>query len=70
MLTVSSSSNYMVFESSDDGDVFVDNSPDAAIASPAEDEKPSADIAVYGGTRNKIDPQTVYAGSSCMFAAK
>ncbi|UNI24388.1 hypothetical protein JDV02_010138 [Purpureocillium takamizusanense] len=61
------SSNFMGFGSTDDGDVFTDGSN--------EDTRPdprgivATGLTVYSDNRNKIDPQTMYAGSACMFVA-
>ena len=54
--------------SSEDGDVFTDGSNDGfrEVSSPHG----RAQVAVYQDSRDKVDPQTMYAGSSCMFVAK
>lgn len=55
--------------SSEDDDVFADGSNDGfrGKSSPRRE----TEVAVYqDDLRDKIDPQTMYAGSSCMFVAK
>lgn len=60
-------SNFLV-GSSDDDDVFTDGSNDAFRGAPnLREEK---EVAVYKDSDDRADPQTMYAGSSCMFVAK
>ncbi|PNY22679.1 Meiotic activator RIM4 [Tolypocladium capitatum] len=61
----SRSSNFLVGSSEDD-DVFTDGSNDGFHAVPDPREK---EVAVYQDPGDRADPQTMYAGSSCMFVA-
>ncbi|KAM4064863.1 RNA recognition motif domain-containing protein [Hirsutella rhossiliensis] len=65
------STNFMVGSSEDD-DVFADGSNDGSndgFRGPSSPRRGS-EVAVYQeDTRDKVDPQTMYAGSSCMFVA-
>ncbi|RDA88972.1 hypothetical protein CP532_0632 [Ophiocordyceps camponoti-leonardi (nom. inval.)] len=60
------STNFLVGSTEDD-DVFTVDSNDGytQVSSPGG----GADVAVYQDLRDKVDPQTMYAGSSCMFVA-
>ncbi|KAF4512735.1 hypothetical protein G6O67_000080 [Ophiocordyceps sinensis] len=66
-ISTRSSTNFMVGSSEDD-DVFADGLNDGfrGKSSPRRE----TEVAVYqDDLRDKIDPQTMYAGSSCMFVA-
>lgn len=55
--------------STEDDDVFADGSSDGfrGPSSPLQE----TEVAVYQeDLRDRVDPQTMYAGSSCMFVAK
>ncbi len=58
----------MAFGSADDGDVFTDGSNEDTCADPRGND--ATNLTVYSDGRNKVDPQTMYAGSACMFVAK
>ncbi|KND90387.1 Meiotic activator RIM4 [Tolypocladium ophioglossoides CBS 100239] len=60
------SSNFLVGSSEDD-DVFTDGSNDGFHAAPNPRE--AKEVAVYQDSGDRADPQTMYAGSSCMFVA-
>ncbi|PWI71027.1 Nucleotide-binding, alpha-beta plait [Purpureocillium lilacinum] len=61
------SSTFMAFGSADDGDVFTDGSNEDTCADPRGND--ATNLTVYSDGRNKVDPQTMYAGSACMFVA-
>ncbi|RDA91439.1 hypothetical protein CP533_6288 [Ophiocordyceps camponoti-saundersi (nom. inval.)] len=52
--------------STEDDDVFTVGSNEGFTQS---SPRGGADVAVYQDLRDKVDPQTMYAGSSCMFVA-
>ncbi|PHH64080.1 hypothetical protein CDD81_5073 [Ophiocordyceps australis] len=62
------SSNFMVGSSEDD-DVFTDFSTSINDIHKASAFGGRTQLAVYQDSRDKVDPQTMYAGSSCMFVA-
>lgn len=68
LLTFIISLNNFLVGSSEDDDVFTVGSNDNLTQESAS--RGVTNVASYQDLRDKVDPQTMYAGSSCMFVAK